>query len=1197
MESKLGKFMRSFFGSDRKPVRNTYKPALEQLEAILAPSTGTGTGLLGNYYSDQNLTNLTLTRVDPTVNFSWNSSPGPSIPQYHFSARWTGQVQAQYSERYTFYTVSDDGVRLWVNGQLLINNWTVHWATQNKASITLVAGQTYDIRMDYFQNAGVAVAKLLWSSPSTSLEVIPTTQLYPTASWLSSDIGSPAQPGTAAVSGSSYLTPAAGSSYSIQGGGAGLGNNLDQAHYVYQPLNGDGSIVAQVNSIQSSTSNVQAGVMIRATLDGNSADADLVISPAGGATFQSRSSTGAVANQVTLPGVGIPTWLELVRNGNIIDAYVSTTGAYGTWTLVGTATIPMAATVDFGLVVSSDNNTLLSTATFSNVTVDDLTVVTPQSQSVSENGSASGNVLTGAVDSEGAAISAVVVSNQATAHGTVSIASNGSYTYTPTPGYFGSDSFSFTAQTSDEATSGTINVTVNQVNDLTVVTPQSQSVSENGSVSGNVLTGAVDSEGAAISAVVVSNQATAHGTVSIASNGSYTYTPTPGYLGSDSFTFTVQTSDESTPGTVNVTVAPNIPLGANLDAVRDYSLDNAFVDMINQARQFTSIARSTPGNYVPATVDANGWPTEDFETIVQTGILNTGHIYDGTYKLSFTGQATVTTSVTPGGAVSNVVYNPLTNTTTADVLLNASDSLNQWYFILDFRNTNGGVKNIKLIRPGYDPNTTQVFTNQFLNTLQPFSTLRFMDWAQTNNNPDVNWADRSHVTDARQSTTNGVAWEYIIELANVTHKDLWINIPVNATDDYVTQLATLLKNTLDPDLVVYVEYSNELWNAQFTQTAVNKNAAVAEVVAGMSSGTPSNLFYPGETARNPDGTYVHQWDWAFRRIARRIKQISDDFALVWGSSAINNQIRPVLASQFANPSILKAQLQFLQQTYGPPNQYIYAVAGAPYFNLNGQDQQTNLTVDQVLAALSASMTQQIATMPLYASLATYYGLRDFAYEGGPDTSGPNNIAAKAAASLDPRMENLVIQYLDAWFANGGDLFDWFVAGPTNYNTAYGTWGVTNDITNLNTPKMQGILAVLNSPKPALTAGYAVPGTISANNYVGAAPTTNPYPRYLHNGATLDYLIRAPQAGTYTLQINYAAPLPNEVIQVIVNDQVVQTLTLPVTGQSYDSMAAPDSFANSPPITLNLNEGLNVVRLKVIVEGYTINALTFTSAGP
>src|SRR5262249_969333 len=156
----------------------------------------------------------------------------------------------------------------------------------------------------------------------------------------------------------------------------------------------------------------------------------------------------------------------------------------------------------------------------------------------------------------------------------------------------------------------------------------------------------------------------------------------------------------------------------------------------------------------------------DFQAIVQTGALNTAHVYNGVYKLSFTGQATVTTDVTPGGSVANVVYNPATNTTTADVTLNASDASPNWYFMLDFRNTQGGVKNVRLIRPGYAADTTQVFTNDFLAEIQPFSTLRFMDFTQTNNSTIVNWADRSHMTDAIQSTAKGVAWEYVIQLAN-----------------------------------------------------------------------------------------------------------------------------------------------------------------------------------------------------------------------------------------------------------------------------------------------------------------------------------------------------------------------------------------------------------------------------------------------
>lgn len=141
--------------------------------------TGTGTGLKGEYFDNQDLTNLRFTRLDGQVNFDFGQgSPDRIMATDHFSMSWTGKVQAGYSEAYTFYTVSDDGVRLWVNGQLIISNWTAHAVTTNNATVTLVAGQKYNIKLEYYENVGDAVIKLLWSSPSQPLEVIPTSQLY-----------------------------------------------------------------------------------------------------------------------------------------------------------------------------------------------------------------------------------------------------------------------------------------------------------------------------------------------------------------------------------------------------------------------------------------------------------------------------------------------------------------------------------------------------------------------------------------------------------------------------------------------------------------------------------------------------------------------------------------------------------------------------------------------------------------------------------------------------------------------------------------------------------------------------------------------------------------------------------------------------------------------------------------------------------
>ncbi|MFO8008227.1 MAG: PA14 domain-containing protein, partial [Candidatus Brocadiia bacterium] len=145
------------------------------------PGPGDGDGLTGDYYDNMDFTSHALTRVDATVNFDWGSgSPDPSMGADTFSVRWTGQVEPLYSETYTFKTLSDDGVRLWVDGQQVIDNWTDHGPTEDTGTISLSAGTKYDVQLDYYENAGGAVIELYWSSASQTEEIIPQSQLYST---------------------------------------------------------------------------------------------------------------------------------------------------------------------------------------------------------------------------------------------------------------------------------------------------------------------------------------------------------------------------------------------------------------------------------------------------------------------------------------------------------------------------------------------------------------------------------------------------------------------------------------------------------------------------------------------------------------------------------------------------------------------------------------------------------------------------------------------------------------------------------------------------------------------------------------------------------------------------------------------------------------------------------------------------------
>lgn len=137
-----------------------------------------GGGVKGQYFKGMNFNTLVLTRTDPQINFNWGSGePDPAVGADNFSVRWTGEVEAAFTETYTFYTNSDDGVRLWIGGKQLVNNWTDHAATENRGTIDLVAGKTYSLLMEMYENGGSAVAQLYWSSLSTPKQAVPQAAL------------------------------------------------------------------------------------------------------------------------------------------------------------------------------------------------------------------------------------------------------------------------------------------------------------------------------------------------------------------------------------------------------------------------------------------------------------------------------------------------------------------------------------------------------------------------------------------------------------------------------------------------------------------------------------------------------------------------------------------------------------------------------------------------------------------------------------------------------------------------------------------------------------------------------------------------------------------------------------------------------------------------------------------------------------
>lgn len=141
----------------------------------------TGGGLTAQYFDNIDFTNPKVTRTDPTVSFDFGTgSPDPLLAADSFSVRWTGTITPAFNQAYTIYTTSDDGIRVTLNGSVVIDNFTDHAPTENSGTTAvLVAGQAYPIQIDYYENTGGAVATLSWSSASQAKQIVPQSRLAP----------------------------------------------------------------------------------------------------------------------------------------------------------------------------------------------------------------------------------------------------------------------------------------------------------------------------------------------------------------------------------------------------------------------------------------------------------------------------------------------------------------------------------------------------------------------------------------------------------------------------------------------------------------------------------------------------------------------------------------------------------------------------------------------------------------------------------------------------------------------------------------------------------------------------------------------------------------------------------------------------------------------------------------------------------
>ncbi|MBI3134496.1 MAG: T9SS type A sorting domain-containing protein [Bacteroidetes bacterium] len=351
------------------------------------------------------------------------------------------------------------------------------------------------------------------------------------------------------------------------------------------------------------------------------------------------------------------------------------------------------------------------------------------------------------------------------------------------------------------------------------------------------------------------------------------------------------------------------------------------------------------------------------------------------------------------------------------------------------------VRNIRVIMPGFISDyETEPFYPPFLNYVDSanvFKAIRFMDLINTNNSPVAMWSQRTLKTTNTQAGINGMSYEYMVDICNETNRDMWISIPHLADDTFIQNFAQLIKDSLNPNLKVYVEYTNEAWNNIFQQNAYCNAQGAA-------------LGYTGTA-----------WEQGWKFYAKRSADVHRIFEQTFGVGS--GRLVKVVSSQAGNSYVGNYVLsRYNEATYNPTGVTADAFAIAPYFG-NGLADSIGVaggiittSVPQLLNLLHAKITTQV--LPQVTSnktVANTFGLDLLAYEGGSHFVATNatyfndtTLTQKILeVNHDPFMETIYCDYFDTWYNNGGGLFFNF----TSPAFSTGQWASLSIIDNMEQP--------------------------------------------------------------------------------------------------------------------------------------------------
>jgi hypothetical protein len=406
----------------------------------------------------------------------------------------------------------------------------------------------------------------------------------------------------------------------------------------------------------------------------------------------------------------------------------------------------------------------------------------------------------------------------------------------------------------------------------------------------------------------------------------------------------------------------------------------------------------------------------------------------GTYTLSYAGSGDLDISGM-GSSVRN--RRTIGNRTYADVVIPEIDGFLNFEFN-SFSSSNP-LRDLRLISPGYAPDTNQVVRNEFKQRVEPFSTIRFMDWNRTNSSVAERWDERRPADYGIQTVgfreplaMGGMAYEHMIDIANELDKDVWFNVPHRVDDDYMRNMAQIIDGRLDPEHKVIMEFSNELWN--FRQ--------------GPELGQA--MIHPDWSWQDNHGQTLY-----YGAVAPKIKQMSDIFHEEFDRSS-PDRLEIVLAGQSENRWHVEKALEWFEDQNLDPRDYIDAISSAPYFSTAKiRNDYTDLD------SLMNDMVREGYLFPERAiirhkDLADEYDMQFYAYEGGQHVwfNNVDDHDLVEQAQRDPRMAEAYLKYMALWEEhNPGGLF-------MHYTLTGGEWGLLKDMNQESSPKWDAVMQFL-----------------------------------------------------------------------------------------------------------------------------------------